>query len=159
MMTNARILLVDDEVVFANNMARLLSNRGYRVTAVNSGESALELLGERDFDVVVLDLKMPGLGGLATLREIKNAGYPTEVLILTGHGAVDSALEAIRLGAYDYLTKPCEVDQLVGKIEGAWEQKSEEEKRAFEERIQRIVESPRSVFGMNPPRREPESGK
>jgi DNA-binding NtrC family response regulator len=157
-MKNARILLVDDEVVFAENMARLLENRGYRAHAVHDGRSALELLAQRDFDVVVLDLRMPGLDGLATLQEIKAAGHITEVLILTGHGAIDSALQAIKLGAYDYLTKPCEIDDLVAKIEGAWEKKDADARAELEERIQKIVESPSAVFDMvrKPERKKPE---
>ena len=74
-------------------------------------------------DVIVLDLKMPGMDGIATLKEIKKLGLFTETLILTGHGSIDTALEAMKLGAYDYLTKPCEIDDLVAKIEGAWEKK------------------------------------
>ena len=78
---------------------------------------------KNDFDVVVLNLKMHGMDGLTTLKEIKKLGFFTETLLLTGHGSIDSALEAINLGAYDYLTKPCEIYELVAKIEGAWEKK------------------------------------
>jgi len=74
----------------------------------------------------------------------------TETLILTGHGSINSALEAVKLGAYDYLTKPCEIDELVAKIEGAWAKKDEEVKRDIEEKIQKVVESPSSVFDMFP---------
>lgn len=141
-MKRARILLVDDEVVFANNMCRLLQSRGYRPMAVNSGESALEMLREREFDVVVLDLKMPGLDGVATLREIRDARHPAEVLILTGHGAIDSAFEAVKLGAYDYLAKPCAVEELVAKIEGAWAKKESRRGEELEERIRRLAQPP-----------------
>ena len=120
-MKGSKILLVDDEVVFTRNMSKLLTARGYRVTAVNSGDAVIQALDKEDFEVVVLDLKMPGMDGLTTLKEIKKLGLFTETLILTGHGAIDTALEAIKLGAYDYLTKPCEIDDLVTKIEGAWE--------------------------------------
>ena len=122
-MIGARILLVDDEVVFTKNMSKLLTSRGYLVTPVNSGDSAIRELEENDFDVVVLDLKMPGMDGIATLEEIRKLGLLTETLILTGHGSIDTALDAIKLGAYDYLTKPCEIGELVEKIEGAWEKK------------------------------------
>jgi len=120
-MREARILLVDDEVVFANNMSKLLTKRGYQVTAVNSGDAALRALMEHSFDVMVLDLKMPGVDGLATMHEMRKLGLFTEVLVLTGHGSIDSALEAIQLGAYDYVTKPCEIAELVSKIEAAFE--------------------------------------
>ena len=149
-MIGSKILLVDDEVVFTQNMAKLLANRGYVVTAVNSGDAAIQALGEKDFDVVVLDLKMPGLDGITTLKEIKKIGLLTETLILTGHGSIDSALEAIKLGAYDYLTKPCEIDELVDKIKGAWEKKDDEVKKDIAEKIQKVVESPHDVFDLFP---------
>jgi DNA-binding NtrC family response regulator len=152
-MIGSKILLVDDEVVFTQNMAKLLAHRGYLVTAVNNGEAAIQALEEKDFDVVVLDLKMPGLDGITTLKEIKKLGLLTETLILTGHGSIDTALEAIKIGAYDYLTKPCEIDELVGKIEGAWEKKDDEVKKDIEEKIQKVVESPHDVFDLFPKKR------
>ena len=147
-MKGSKVLLVDDEVVFADNMSKLLTSRGYRVTVSNSGDGAIRALEEEDFDVVVLDLKMPGMDGVTTLREIKKLGLFTETLILTGHGSIDTALEAVKLGAYDYLTKPCEIDELVEKIEGAWGKKDDEEKRDMQEKLQKVVESPSSVFDM-----------
>jgi DNA-binding NtrC family response regulator len=147
-MKGSRILLVDDEVVFTNNMSKLLNNRGYLVTAVNSGDSAIQKLEAEDFDVVVLDLKMPGMDGITTLKEIKKLDLFTETLILTGHGSIDTAMEAIKLGAYDYLTKPCEIDELVAKIEGAWEKKDVEQQKDMQEKIQKVVESPKSAFSL-----------
>jgi len=152
-MIGSKILLVDDEVVFTQNMAKLLANRGFVVTAANSGDAAIQALEEKDFDVVVLDLKMPGMDGITTLKEIKKLGLFTEMLILTGHGSIDTALEAIKLGAYDYLTKPCEIDELVGKIEGAWEKKDNEVQKDIEEKIQKVVESPQDVFDLFPKRK------
>lgn len=149
-MKGSKILLVDDEVVFTDNMSKLLTNRGYRVTAVNSGDNAVRALEEEDFDVVVLDLKMPGMDGITTLREIKKLDLFTQTLILTGHGSIDTALEAIRIGAYDYLTKPCEIDELMEKIEGARETKDLEATYNMMEKIQKIVESPKSVYGIFP---------
>jgi DNA-binding NtrC family response regulator len=128
-MKDARILLVDDETVFANNMSKLLNRRGYQITAVNSGDAALQALMNNSFDVMVLDLKMPGMDGIAVLHEMKKLGFFTEVLVLTGHGSIDTALEAIQLGAYDYLTKPCEIAELVSKIEAALERKNTKEKK------------------------------
>ncbi len=130
-MKGSKILLVDDEIVFTTNMSRLLVNRGYQVTAVNSGDAAVKELENDDFDVVVLDLKMPGMDGIATLKEIKKLDLFTQTLILTGHGSIDSALDAVRLGAYDYLTKPCEIDDLVSKIECAWQKKMSTSKKKF----------------------------
>ena len=147
-MKGSKILLVDDEVVFTTNMGKLLTNRGYKVTAANSGDAAIQALEKETFDVVVLDLKMPGMDGLATLKEIKKLGLFTETLILTGHGSIDTALEAIKLGAYDYLTKPCEIDDLVGKLEGAWQKKDGAEKKEMKEKMQKVVESPSSIFDL-----------
>mgnify|MGYP001037858826 CR=1 FL=1 len=123
-MPGFRVLLVDDETIFTKNMSKLLKNRGYTVTAVNSGDAAIRELEQAPADVIVLDLKMPGMDGLSTLREIMKLGLFTETLVLTGHGSIDSALEAMKLGAFDYLTKPCEIDELVAKIEAAWGKKA-----------------------------------
>ncbi len=120
-MSPPHVLLVDDEEIFTRNIAKLLTHRGYRVTAVNSGDAALRALEEQPFDVLVLDLKMPGLDGIATFREMLKLGLSVETIILTGHGSIDTALEAVKLGAHDYLTKPCEIEELVAKIESARE--------------------------------------
>ena len=145
-MIGSKILLVDDEEIFSDNMARLLQNRQYKVTAVYNGESAIKALEKDKFDVIVLDLKMPGMDGIATLKEIKSLGLFTQTLLLTGHGSIDAAVEAIRLGAYDFLSKPCEIDELVEKIEGAWRKKDEAWKKDMEEKLKKVVESPSSVF-------------
>jgi DNA-binding NtrC family response regulator len=149
-MKGSKILLVDDEAVFTANMSKLLTSRGYRVTAVNSGDAAIRELEADDFDVVVLDLKMPGMDGITTLKEIKKLDLFTQTLILTGHGSIDTALEAVKLGAYDYLTKPCEIDDLVEKIEGAWEKRDQQVKEELQENIQKMVESPAAVFDLYP---------
>ena len=138
-MKGAKILLVDDEVEFTENMSRLLENRGYRVTAVNGGDDAIRALDREKFDVMVLDLKMPGMDGMTTLKEVKKLNLYTETLILTGHVTIETTREALKLGAYDYLTKPCEIDELVEKIEGAWEKKSDEEKKDMQDRISKIT--------------------
>jgi DNA-binding NtrC family response regulator len=149
-MIGSKILLVDDETLFTNNMSKLLNSRGYRVTAVNSGDAAIQELEKQDFDVVVLDLKMPGMDGITTLKEIKKLDLFTQTLILTGHGSIDTALEAVKLGAYDYLTKPCEIDDLVAKIEGAWGKKDDAAKKDMMEKIDKVIESPRAVYDMFP---------
>lgn len=152
-MKGAKILLVDDEEVFASNMARLLSARGYQVTTANSGNAAIRVLQEETVDVIVLDLKMPGMDGLTTLKEIQKLDLFTQTLVLTGHGSIDSALEAMKYGAYDFLTKPCEIDELLSKIEGAWEKKDGEVQQDMMDKIQKVVESPKSVFEVFPPKR------
>ena len=139
-MKGARILLVDDETEFTSNMSKLLESRGYRVATADRGEKAIKALDQNKFDVMVLDLKMPGMDGIATLKEVKKLDLFTETLILTGHGGVDSALEAMKLGAYDYLTKPCEIDQLVEKIEGAWKKKDKKQQKDYMDKIQKAIE-------------------
>jgi DNA-binding NtrC family response regulator len=152
-MPGKKILLVDDETVFTENMSRLLINRGFNVTAVERGEDAVQLIEKEKYDVVVLDLKMPGINGIDTLKEIKKLDTFTEVLILTGHGSIDTAMESLKLGAYDYLIKPCGIDELVMKLEGARERKESEEKKDMESKIRKIVESPSSVFDLFPKRK------
>ena len=127
-MKRARVLLADDEVDFTENTKTLLEHRGYDVTAVNSGDSAIRTLGQERYDVMVLDLKMPGRDGISTLKEIKKLQLHTQILVLTGHGAINTALEAMELGAYDYLTKPCDIDELTEKLEDAMT-KSESDKK------------------------------
>jgi len=139
-MENTRILLVDDETEFTDSMSHLLRNRGYQVTAVNSGENAIKALKQGRYDVMVLDLKMPGMDGMTTLREAKKLDLFTETLILTGHATVDTALEAIKLGAYDYLTKPCEIGDLVIKIQGARKKKDATETQEIAKKIDGVVE-------------------
>ena len=153
-MKGSRILLIDDEAAFTNNMSKLLIYRGYRVETADSGDRAIRILEKQDFDVIVLDLKMPGMDGITTLKEIKKLGLFTETLILTGHGSIDTALEAVKLGAYDYLTKPCDIDELVAKIEGAWEKKDEVEKKDRDEKIQKLVESPSAAFELFPKKKQ-----
>jgi DNA-binding NtrC family response regulator len=128
-MQRARILLVDDEVEFTETMKRLLEHRGYEVTAVDSGPNAIKAIGESKYDVMVLDLKMPGMDGIATLKEINKLQMQTQTLVLTGHGAINTALEAQKLGAYDYLTKPCDIDELIEKLEAAKRESEDNNKK------------------------------
>jgi DNA-binding NtrC family response regulator len=122
-MSRARILLVDDEVAFANNIAKLIFKRGYEVVTVYNGDSAVRAVEEKEFDVIVLDLKMPGLDGLSTLKLIKGKCPETEVIILTGHGSLESGTEGIQLGAFDFLMKPVRFDDLHEKIRQAYQRR------------------------------------
>jgi DNA-binding NtrC family response regulator len=144
-MRYSRVLLVDDEHEFTENMMALLESRGFHAQAADSGSEAIEVLMEEDFDVVVLDLKMPGMDGITTLEQIQELGLYCQVLVLTGHGSIDTAKEALKLGAFDYLTKPCEIDDLVDKIQAAWTRKDDEQRRDMDERIKRVIESPRDA--------------
>jgi|YelNatPaOPRAMG01_1025707.scaffolds.fasta_scaffold00053_22 two-component system NtrC family sensor kinase len=128
-----KVLLVDDEKQFVETLAMRLEVRDYAVATAFSGEQALEYLRAQDADVVVLDIQMPGLSGMDTLREIKKIRPLTEVILLTGHATVETAVEGMRLGAFDYLLKPTEIDQLVDKITRAHRRKL----RRLEEEVAR----------------------
>jgi len=118
-----RLLVVDDEVPFATNLVKLLSGRGYEVSAVHDGESALQAVQEREFDVVILDQNMPGKDGITVLRELKKKQPHLEVVILTGYGSVDMALKGFELGVYDYTSKPIHLGDLEAKIRQAFQRK------------------------------------
>jgi len=136
-MTIARVLLVDDEKAFVTANAKILNNRGYDVLTAFDGKEALRILAEKnetDIEVVVLDVKMPGMDGLAVLAEIKDRFPLVEVILLSGHASFESAVQGLKIGAGDYLMKPCRTDELLGKIEEAREKrKINEEKRRYRE--------------------------
>ena len=127
-----KILIVDDEEKFVSYLSKRLKMREYDVAISLSGEDALEKVKEHDFDVVILDVLMPGIDGIEALREIKKVKPLTEVIMLTGHASVEAGVEGMRLGAYDYLMKPCEAEELISKINKAYERKvdMEEQTRA-----------------------------
>lgn len=141
-----RVLLVDDEADFLETLAERLVIRNYDVTTSLSGEDALENVRGYNFDVVVLDVLMPGIDGIEALREIKNIKPLTEVIMLTGHATVETAIEGMKLGAYDYLMKPCETQDLVMKIDKAHERKAEHEERIREAKVSKLETSPISVL-------------
>ena len=128
-MDGLKVLIVDDEVVFCENMAKLLNTRGYQVKTVNEGEEAISVLKKEVYDVVVLDLKMPGMNGIDVLKKIKELGVSSQVIMLTGHGGLDTAMEAVTLGAFDYIPKPCEVDELSEMINNAHKKKSQKSRK------------------------------
>ena len=111
-MDEMRILLVDDDDVFRTVMQRELSRRGYDVRAAADGAEALDLAPRQPFDVVLLDLRLPDMDGLAVLAGLRERGVPAEVIMLTGHGTIETAIEATRLGAFDYISKPCPMSEL-----------------------------------------------
>ena len=131
-MASINFLLVDDEKGLIDAMAQRLRNKGFEVECVYSGKQALERLQEDDtVDVVVLDLIMPVLDGIETLKAIKAILPLVEVVMLTGHADVHSAVEALRLGAFDYLIKPCELDDLLSKAKQAAARKKQREDDLF----------------------------
>jgi DNA-binding NtrC family response regulator len=123
-----RVLVVDDEARFRRTLAKMLRAEGLTVAEAASGEAALRALAEAAPDVVMLDIRMPGMSGLEALEEIKRRAPLTEVIMLTGHASLDAALEIMRRGGYDYVLKPCPLEELLVKIESAFEKKMEREK-------------------------------
>ena len=133
MTAEAKILLVDDNREFAVVLNQRLTGRNYSVTLAHSGKEALAQLEEdKDLEVVLLDAKMPGFDGIETLKLIKKKLPLVEVIMLTGHSTLDSAINAIKIGAYDYLVKPIDIEQLVSKIEKAAARKRQRDKLILE---------------------------
>jgi len=120
----ASVLFVDDETDFLDKILKRIRMRKIEAFAVNNGKDALEFLKETPVDVVVLDLKMPGMDGMKVLTEIKNNHPLIEVIMLTGHADVNFAMEGMQRGAFDYLTKPIEIEGLLHKIQDAHTKKS-----------------------------------
>ena len=145
------LLFVDDEVEFLNSMTKRLEVRGFNVIAVDRGEKAIEAAKDQPVDIVLLDLKMPGLGGEETLKVLKEEHEWMEVVILTGHGSVDSAVEMTKSGAYQYLQKPCELDQLLEVLKDAYKKRIMNKKQIQEEKMNKLlditlVNSPREIL-------------
>ncbi len=118
------VLLVDDEMDFLDTLSKRLKKRNVDASGVKSGEEALDFLNRNSVDVVVLDVKMPGMDGIETLREIKKVNPLVEVIMLTGHASIEVAIEGMELGAFDYLMKPIDIDDLLYKLQDAYKKKS-----------------------------------
>ena len=122
---NTIVLLVDDEVPFVETMTKRLNKRNLKILNAFSGTQALDVLSkENNVDVVILDVKMPGMDGMETLREMKKMRPLMEVIMLTGHASVESGMKGIQLGAFDYVMKPAEMDDLLEKVHQAYERKT-----------------------------------
>ena len=116
---SARVLLVDDEEDFLESLSRRLETRGLKVTGATRGEEAVKLVDHQDFDAIILDLAMPGMDGLETLKRIREKAPESEIIMLTGHSSIKSSVEAMKLGAEDYLEKPFDINDLLEKIKEA----------------------------------------
>lgn len=139
-MTEANILLVDDDAQFISVMRKRLTKRGMQVFSAYGGDEALQRLAMHDeIEVVILDVNMPGKNGMEMLRLIKQAYPLVEVLMLTGHATVDSAIDGMRLGAADYLMKPCAIEVLVEKVREAVEKKRRHEEKIVDARVREIA--------------------
>ncbi|MDZ7579153.1 MAG: response regulator [Deltaproteobacteria bacterium] len=120
-----RVMLVDDEEAYVNVLANRLQKRGFKVTKSYSGTEALQKLRYHKFDVIVLDLKMADMDGIEALKTIKIIGPRIQVIMLTGHGSATACEQGLKFGAFDYLMKPCELDDLVKKIKLAFRYKQQ----------------------------------
>jgi DNA-binding NtrC family response regulator len=139
-MARVNVLLVDDEVPFVEALTRRLSRRHLDVTAAFGGQDALDKLEKSEkYEVVILDVKMPGMDGIETLKRIKTSHPLVEVIMLTGHATVESAIEGMKLGAFDYLMKPCDIDDLVSKADQAAARKQVHEEKITQARIKEIT--------------------
>jgi len=123
-MDGFNVLLVDDEGEFLETLVKRIQKRNVNATGVNSGEDALAFLEKNPVDVVVLDVRMPGMDGIETLRVLKRQFPLTEVIMLTGHASLEVAIEGMELGAFDYLMKPVEIDDLLYKLQDANKRRS-----------------------------------
>ena len=123
-MKSPSLLLVDDDAAFRQVMAGELGRFGYAIDSVGTGEEAIQRVAEAEPEVVLLDLRLPGMGGLETLKAIQAAAPAVEVIMLTGHGSIDTAIESIRIGAFDYVVKPCPLDELQIRIQRALERRA-----------------------------------
>ncbi|WP_299977334.1 response regulator [Desulfobacula sp.] len=138
-MNRIKLLLVDDEKPFLDTITKRLEKRGMKIQAAYSGKDALvELENNKAIEVVILDVKMPQMDGVQTLIEIKNRFPLVEVIMLTGHATVETAIDGMKLGAFDYLMKPCDIDMLVAKVKDAMEKKRKHDEKIMEARMKEI---------------------
>jgi len=139
-MTPSFVLLVDDEAPFVETMTKRLKKRDLTVISAFSGPEALETLDKhQNVDVVILDVKMPGMDGIETLKKMKSAYPIIEVVMLTAHATVESGIEGMKLGAFDYLMKPCDMEQLMGKVKEATRKKRDHEEKIREAHVKEIL--------------------
>jgi DNA-binding NtrC family response regulator len=139
-MTIAKILLVDDEKPFVETLMKRLKKREVDCVAAYNGQEALEhLSGDESIEVVILDIKMPVMDGMTALKKIKSRHPLVEVIMLTGHATVETGIDGMKEGAFDYLMKPCDMDQLIAKVKEAAERKRRHEQKIMEARVQAIT--------------------
>lgn len=142
-MAKATVLIVDDEQPFVETISKRLQKRDFQVMKAFSGKEALDLLNvNRHIEVIVLDVKMPVMDGMETLKEIRNRHPLMEVIMLTAHATVESAIEGMKQGAFDYLMKPCDMDLLTEKVLSAADKKRSHEEKINMARMKEIIGKP-----------------
>lgn len=145
-MSTINLLIVDDEERFLSTAKKLLEKRDVSVITCTNGFDALRIIEERRVDVIVLDIKMPGMDGVEVLRKVKQNHPDIEVILLTGHASVESAVEGLKLGAADYLMKPSTISDILVKVEEAFEKKRAREERQRKSKVDKIISHPMAVF-------------
>jgi len=138
---NTRVLLVDDEEDFLSILAQRLEARNLKVSKAICGEDAVDIVEKKDFDVIILDMSMPGIDGLETLKRIKHGHPDAEIIILTGHGTIQAGIEAMKLGAEDFIEKPVDIQELMGKIKDAKQKRILVLQKQSKEEIEKILKS------------------
>ncbi len=141
-----KIMLVDDEERFLSTTQKLLTRKGIDVVTAASGAEALEMLQHKHIHVVILDVKMPGMDGNETLKEIKRQLPLVEVIMLTGHATVESAIDGLKCGATDYLMKPTEIDDLIAKAREAFQKRQMLEEKILMAQSRKYMKSPREIL-------------
>ena len=141
-----KIMLVDDEERFLSTTQKLLTRKGIDVVTAASGAEALEMLRHKYIHVVILDVKMPGMDGNETLKEIKKQFPLVEVVMLTGHATVESAIDGLKSGATDYLMKPTEIDELIAKAREAFQKRQMLEEKILMAQSRKYMKSPREIL-------------
>ena len=146
-MDQFRVLVVDDEEDFLETVVNRLNKRDIDTTGVKSGEEALDLIKKKLFDVVIMDIKMPGgMDGIEALREIKKLQPLVEVILLTGHASVETSIEGIKCGAFDYLIKPVTLEDLITKMAQAFDKKNAQDQKIRKAKIKDLIRSPLRVL-------------
>ena len=139
-MSTIKVLLVDDETGFLSVMKKRLESRNLDVVTAESGEQGMEALANiANIDVVVLDVKMPGMDGIQTLQEMRKAFPLVEIIMLTGHATVETAIDGMKQGAFDYLMKPCDIEQLVKLVSDAKDKKDQHEEKIIQAQLKEIT--------------------
>lgn len=145
-MEKLKMLLVDDEERFLATTQKLLSKKDIEAVTATSGKEALEILLQKNIHVVILDVKMPGMDGIATLKEIKNRFPMVEVIMLTGHATVESAIDGLKSGATDYLMKPTGIDELISRVDEAFQKRQRLEEKIRLAQSRKFMKSPRDIL-------------
>lgn len=145
-MKNTRVLIVDDEERFLETTKALLEKRDCSVMTATNGLSALDILQANLIDVVILDVKMPGMDGVEALRIIRQEHPLIEVIMLTGHSTTASAVEGLKAGAFDYLVKPCDISVLLSKVKTAHDNRLARDEKIRQLKIEKIISHPLGVF-------------